>query len=117
MTLQLPQKKQDALYAQYLRLQTKVASAAEKEHKVQLRRRRYVVDAFGKWLDTASRAEVVPFLERLAEAATTADRKRIEDFLASLPQEELDPEAGSAKQAPAASGKPPEGAAGEARSA
>ena len=76
-----------------------------------------MVDAFGKWLDAAPRAQVVPFLERLAEAATVADRKRIEDFLASLPQEEPDSEEGSAKQASAASGKAPEGAADEAGSA
>lgn len=90
MTVQIPQTQQDRIFQQYLNLQNKVAQVAEKEHKAQLRRRRYVLDAFGKWLDKAPRSEVVAFLEALSEASGAADSKRIEDYLSKLP---LEPEA------------------------
>ncbi|OWY07216.1 hypothetical protein [Thioclava sp. IC9] len=90
MTVQIPQTQQDRIFQQYLNLQNKVAQLAEKEHKAQLRRRRYVLDAFGKWLDKAPRSEVGVFLETLSEASSSADSKRIADYLAKLP---LEPEA------------------------
>ncbi|OWY10823.1 hypothetical protein B6V74_01995 [Thioclava sp. F42-5] len=98
MTVQIPQTQQDRIFQQYLNLQSKVAQVAEKEHKAQLRRRRYVLDAFGKWLDKAPRSEVETFLEALSEASGTADSKRIADYLSKLPPE---PEATAPVSSPA----------------
>ncbi len=96
MTVHISEQKQDALYTQFMRFQTKVVSITEKEHKAQLKRRRYVTEAFGKWLDTAPQAETDRFLAALAEAGTAADRKRIADYRENLPAE-----AEAAKPAPA----------------
>lgn len=96
MTVQIPQSKQDRILKQYLSLQNKVAQAAEKEHRAQLRRRRYVLDAFGKWMDKAPREEVTAFLETLSEASSPADKKRIADYLAKLPPEPEEPAPASA---------------------
>ncbi|MFC2970145.1 hypothetical protein [Acidimangrovimonas pyrenivorans] len=109
MTVHIPQKQQDALYSQYLRFQSKVAGVAEKEHKAQLKRRRHVLDAFGKWLDAAPRVEILSFLERLSEVATVADRKRIAAYLEHLPEEEPDATEAASEQVLAASRKSPEG--------
>ncbi|KEO54123.1 hypothetical protein [Thioclava pacifica] len=98
MTVQIPQTQQDRIFQQYLNLQNKVAQVAEKEHKAQLRRRRYVLDAFGKWLDKAPRSEVEAFLKALSEASCAADSKRIADYLAKLPPE---PEATTPASPPA----------------
>lgn len=85
MTVQIPQSKRDAIFNEYCRIQDKITKVAEKEHKAQLRRRRYVLDAFGKWLDKASRSEVETFLETLSDASSVADSKRITDYLTNLP--------------------------------
>ncbi|AQS49305.1 hypothetical protein BMG03_17030 [Thioclava nitratireducens] len=87
MTVQIPQTKRDAIFNEYCRIQDKITKVAEKEHKAQLRRRRYVLDAFGKWLDKAPRSEVETFLETLSDASSVADSKRIADYLNSLPPE------------------------------
>jgi len=91
MTVQIPQTQQDRFFQQHLSLQNKVANAAEKEHKAQLRRRRYVLDAFGKWLDKTPRDEVESFLETLSGTSSAADSKRIADYLAQLPPEPAAP--------------------------
>lgn len=87
MTVQIPQSKRDAIFNEYCRIQDKITKVAEKEHKAQLRRRRYVLDAFSKWLDKAARSEVDAFLETLSDASSAADTKRIADYLTSLPPE------------------------------
>ncbi|MEX1661381.1 hypothetical protein AB4874_06915 [Thioclava sp. 15-R06ZXC-3] len=84
MTVQIPQSQQERIFQKYLSLQNKVAQVAEKEHKAQLRRRRYVIDAFGKWLDKTPRDQVETFLETLSGASSAADSKRIADYLAQL---------------------------------
>ena len=74
MTLHQSARAQSAIKKASARFQSAVVSIAEKEQKAQLKRRGHVLQAFGKWLDTAPRA------------ATAADRKRITDYLAGLPR-------------------------------
>jgi len=91
MTVQIPQAKREAIFGEYFRFQDKIAKVAEKEHKAQLRRRRYVLDAFGKWLDKTPRDQVEAFLETLSGASSAADSNRIADYLTQLPPEPAAP--------------------------
>lgn len=85
MTVHQSTRAQSAIEKASARFQAAVVSATEKEQKARLKRRSYVLQAFGKWLDTAPQAQTKQFLGALSEAATAADRKRIADYLAGLP--------------------------------
>ncbi|WP_102226608.1 hypothetical protein [Acidimangrovimonas sediminis] len=85
MTVHQSARAQSAIEKASARFQAAVVSIAEKEQKAHLKRRGHVLQAFGKWLDSASRAETEQFLDTLAQAASAVDRKRIADYLANLP--------------------------------
>mgnify|MGYP000568846225 CR=1 FL=1 len=105
MTVHQSTRAQSAIEKASARFQAAVVSATEKEQKARLKRRSYVLQAFGKWLGTAPQAQTRPFLDLLSEAASVADRKRIADYLAGLPGADVEadePAPGEAHRAGAA---------------